>query len=601
MTGILRLSATNYFVATNGNDTHRGTLPLPFQTIQKAATIAVAGDTVNIRAGTYRETVLPAHSGASNAPITFQAYQDEVVTINGADVIAPLSWSAYSNHIYSAPMPWSLESSNQVFLDGQMLVEARFPNTTLDISRPVKLLAEAGSHSGTKPKVIATVSHSALKQPANYWVGATINIAMGKVWVAETATILSNAPGWVSFRTSGDAYYLPNKDNPFFLFGQYSELDVPGEWFHHTTEHRLYLWPPQSDPPATHRVEAKRRQFAFDLRGRSHINIRGLRLFACSITTDADSTDILLDALDVKYVSHWTQQVRWKTGTYDSGIILAGTRCTIQNSTIAYSAGNGVALKGNLNTASNNIIHDVDYSGNAGAGINTGKSQGNVIAHNSIYDSGHRLIDIGGLEAGYVHHNEVWHGGLQMTDFGGIYTVATQGKGTRICYNVIRDCDGPSNGLKQRNNSKGIYIDNGASDYVLDHNVTWNVDNGIILNSRPDHPEEVNRNVIILNNTLHGGRSYGWRENPNPGGLIANNIFLASDFIHPAAKASNNLSAKTDPKFIESARNNYQLQPGSPAIDGGLQYPPYTDGFVGSAPDLGAYEQGRPAWKAGAK
>ena len=39
---------------------------------------------------------------------------------------------------------------------------------------------------------------------------------------------------------------------------------------------------------------------------------------------------------------------------------------------------------------------------------------------------------------------------------------------------------------------------------------------------------------------------------------------------------------------------------GSAAIDAGVAIPGVTDGFVGQAPDLGAYEQGAPYWKAGA-
>ena len=46
-----------YYVATNGNDANPGTLDQPWKTIQKAANTMVAGDTVNIRNGTYREEV----------------------------------------------------------------------------------------------------------------------------------------------------------------------------------------------------------------------------------------------------------------------------------------------------------------------------------------------------------------------------------------------------------------------------------------------------------------------------------------------------------------------------------------------------------------
>ena len=39
---------------------------------------------------------------------------------------------------------------------------------------------------------------------------------------------------------------------------------------------------------------------------------------------------------------------------------------------------------------------------------------------------------------------------------------------------------------------------------------------------------------------------------------------------------------------------DFRLKAGSAAIDAGTELPSLTDGFVGSAPDLGAYEHGKP-------
>ena len=37
----------------------------------------------------------------------------------------------------------------------------------------------------------------------------------------------------------------------------------------------------------------------------------------------------------------------------------------------------------------------------------------------------------------------------------------------------------------------------------------------------------------------------------------------------------------------------------SPLVDAGVSVPPYTDGHVGAAPDIGAYERGGDRWVAG--
>src|SRR5436305_13604645 len=79
------LLSRSWFVATNGNDAAAGTLAAPFRNIQHAASLAQAGDTIFIRGGLYHETVTPAQSGTSAAPISYMPYGSPSVTIDGAD------------------------------------------------------------------------------------------------------------------------------------------------------------------------------------------------------------------------------------------------------------------------------------------------------------------------------------------------------------------------------------------------------------------------------------------------------------------------------------------------------------------------------------
>src|SRR5689334_9873609 len=60
--GLTATQAATYYVSTTGSDNNNGTsLSTPWRTINKAAQTMVAGDTVYIRGGTYRESVSPAH------------------------------------------------------------------------------------------------------------------------------------------------------------------------------------------------------------------------------------------------------------------------------------------------------------------------------------------------------------------------------------------------------------------------------------------------------------------------------------------------------------------------------------------------------------
>ena len=52
---------------------------------------------------------------------------------------------------------------------------------------------------------------------------------------------------------------------------------------------------------------------------------------------------------------------------------------------------------------------------------------------------------------------------------------------------------------------------------------------------------------------------------------------------------------KTDPRRLHKPDGlDFRLKPASPAIDAAVELPSITDGFTGRAPDIGAYESGRP-------
>lgn len=80
-------SGVTYYVSTTGSDSNAGTLSAPFRTVQHAASIAVAGDTVEVRAGVYNEKVtLPSSGNASSGYITFMSYPGETAVLDGTGV-----------------------------------------------------------------------------------------------------------------------------------------------------------------------------------------------------------------------------------------------------------------------------------------------------------------------------------------------------------------------------------------------------------------------------------------------------------------------------------------------------------------------------------
>ena len=74
--------ATTYYVDSAGSDRAAGNLAAPWRTVQQAANVAGAGDTVYLRGGTYSGRVNVMHSGLAGQPLSFQAYPGESVTLD---------------------------------------------------------------------------------------------------------------------------------------------------------------------------------------------------------------------------------------------------------------------------------------------------------------------------------------------------------------------------------------------------------------------------------------------------------------------------------------------------------------------------------------
>jgi hypothetical protein len=571
-----------FYVATNGSDSNSGTdVGNPFLTIGKAASVVKAGDTVVIRAGVYREAVTLTSSGSSGSPITFQNYPGETVTISGADEIPAASWTVHSGSIYQAPMSWTLGNGmDQIFVDGVMMNEARWPNSTLDVSNPKA--STAGSVSGTTSM---TMSDPALSQAAGFWNGAQMNMGPGSVWVFMTYTITSSGTGQLVFTNKNtNSNYTPKAGNPYYLWGTLNALDTAGECFHDTTSNTLYLWTPQGDNPSGHVVEAKRRATAFDFGDQSYVVLRGVRIFSATLTMGSSSHDNVVDTVAARYVGHDL----YLNGDYGAnagttGFQISGTNNTIANSAIAFSSGNGLVVNGTGHKVTNCLIHDADYATTECAGISPGGSD-ITITNNTIYNTG-RSGMLFKVSTSKALNNLIYNVGLQVDDLGGIYTYGHDGMQSEIAHNIVHTVN-PVLGKK----GMAIYLDNGSSNYVVDHNLGYDMsDDGMIINT-------VSTNNLIYNNTfsrgIHGGGT-------DPGVQIINNIFGTTIKVGTGGAIQNNIVSPTDPMFVDPSSGNYQLKAGSPAIDMGTMLSPYTNGYVGSAPDLGAFEYGAPAWTAG--
>jgi hypothetical protein len=587
-----RVLLSTWYVASNGSNSGAGSLRQPFRTIQHAANLAQPGDTVLVRGGVYREQVRPARSGTASARITFAAYAGERVTVSGANVVS--GWSKHAGSVYKANQSWDLGfGNNQVFVDGRMMIEARWPNTMLDVTRPRKANADNITVTSTAEPAAATLTDADLTHAAGTWNGATIHIMPGHGWVGETGTVTSSEPGRLNYRAKllDQKNQVPRAGDQYYLTGKFSALDAPGEWFYEASTKTVFLRTPASDSPAAHTVEVKRRQYAFDLRSRSYVDVQGFDLFAASVISSSSSKQLRLSRLNASYVSHFTLQPDpWgqQQKAHNSGIALLGTDSVIRDSRITFSAGNGVFLGGSRNRVENSVISNVDYNAGDEAGVYI-LGPDHVVSHNTISNTGRSGVVHRYSPGAKIVHNVIHTVLLQTTDGGGTYTWGSDGAGTEIAYNQIYNVKSGGFG------AAGVYLDNFSRNHVVHHNVVWDSDFGLKMNP----PNTSNR---IYNNTFAGNKysvaSSGTRE--MSGSVFRNNVFTNRLQIGPGATAANNVSMGADFRFVNSGAGDFRLRAGSAAIDKGVVIRPYTDGFLGAAPDAGAYEFGRTPWKAGA-
>jgi PA14 domain/Right handed beta helix region len=620
VSSIAALEPNTLVVATTGSDDNPGTLEKPLKTVQKCADLALPGFTCAIRTGTYREAVRPPRSGSSDKRIVFKSFPGETALISGAELVT--DWTGFQGSVLKANLPANSdlgEGKNQVFVDGRMMLEARYPNAGLDLLHP-----KLGSFEQPITGAGVTWTINAPNLPNINLTGVNINVLPGPMWVIETGKIGSSSGTSFTFSSPGGqmverpvfapSLFEPRDGNPYFIWGKLELLDSPGEWF--IKDQTLYLEPLTADLKA-HVVEVKRRQFAFDLIDRSFITLQNLHVFAATIITGdpkapsaTTSSNVVLDGIHVRYPSHYTfvpPGQSWGFGL-DTGVMLYGSNHTLKNSSIAFSAGNGVALDGKNHTLTNNVIHDVDYAMTDAAAVFTGlygsNSSGHVIEGNTFYDAGRSVLVHRATTNLKILHNHLYNGGLLTNDLGLTYTFQSDGGGTEIAYNLVHDNFASSE-------SMGIYLDNGSKNYLVHHNIVWNVRNAL------------NLNLPSINNKVYNNTLLGWNESVGSGAAVAadcdasntelmNNIFGAGTNVGgvfdgtkcPTGQGlpafSSNMAQDINPKFSSLANNDFSLQTGSSAIDVGKAIVGITDGFAGAAPDLGALESGKAAFKAGA-
>ena len=575
------LSAAPYWVAPDGDDAATGTPEQPWRTLQHAAQTMQAGDTCHVRAGTYGETVTPPRDGTAEAPIVFQAEGD--VVLSGADPVS--GWEALDGQQWRAPLDADFGRNTQIFCAGRMLTEARWPNDRDgDPFTPDGAAFGPGSNQATLAAAALTTAPL-----ANGWQGAVVWVMAGAKWSSWTAlaTGFDSTAGRLTVVPSTSSWILthmnPANGGEFVVTGGRQRPDADNEWSYDPEAKALTLQLPAGQDPRRSEILITRRLLAFDLRGRKHVQVRGLRILAASIDL-REAEDCLLQGLRLHYLSQTRGGNTDGSLKEPTGIPVSGRGNTIRDSEIGYSSGAGIDLAGAGNAVINCWIHHIDTMGCYAAPLNL-SGVGHLVSHNTLELCGRDGLQPGGREH-LIQYNEIREVGLLTQDLGMVYGGGMDGGGTEIHHNWFH-------GNRAKACASGLYLDNYSHNFLLHHNLIWDCSGlGLQLN-RPSGYNVVAHNTV-LGNFGHWGRWPGQEVDGMFGDLIVNNLVSGTLELQSEVLAANNLAGLADARPPTP-----RLVIPESAVDHGAVLAGLNEGFAGAAPDIGAYEAGAEPWRPG--
>lgn len=245
------------------------------------------GDTCLLMAGNYREEVkVDGKFGTKEKPILIKAYGDGPVTLDGTtDINGEWKQLKPGSSVYYIPHK---EKVWQLFLDGEMMTNARWPNakwsdkSIFDASRWGKSTSASTQHKMVDEG--GKLAQSGLDATGSV---AILNIGSWDTVVAKV-TQHKSGQSWFDFENTWGSLgnFHPGRGQ-YFLESKLDFLDSEEEWF--IDEKNIYLWAPGGKNPTGSKIQGKKMTYAFTITNSAHIVFRDMDFFATAITTIPDS------------------------------------------------------------------------------------------------------------------------------------------------------------------------------------------------------------------------------------------------------------------------------------------------------------------------
>lgn len=512
--------AAIYYVDTNhhvARDTNPGTEAQPFKAISKATPLLQPGDTVYIKAGVYRETILLTKSGTPSNPITIAAFpgHEGKVIINAAESVR--QWrectgpdecdgNPFWEHIYVADVAAQVQSHpdsafavRQVFQNGRRLNRSRYPNAGW--SYPTTI---------SDPK--KTFSDRSLSKPEGYFTGSVCHIKTA-VWHLDQIPIKDFSQGTVTLARS--PRFDISTQFGYYMTSIIGEINEEGEWAYDPAQKKLFLWP-KGD--VAQGVEFTYREYGL----RTHANtswntVRGLdmhKAYRYGIWL-YHANDMTIENNTIEHTFTFGIYLQTSGGTCNNNQIL--------NNTVKHSCFRGISVGGDAShcRVEGNTVYATGVE-HYGEDLMHGPSHGIYIAgpfarvyNNRIDRTGYTglYIECRGLGR-EVCYNYITNVGLALSDAGGIYTASFHdgSEEDHIHHNIIKDAIGCLSMIRRRDkglpvtiekysgDTPGIYVDEEGNNRIIEHNTVINSHMaGILFHWAPSN--------VVRKNTSYGNKT----------------------------------------------------------------------------------------------
>ncbi len=541
----------DFYVAPNGNDANDGSLRKPFATLQRAAEAVrelkktkKGGITVSIHGGEYLTEcfhLTAEDSGTADCPITYCAYGDGEVIINGGVTLHAMDFDPVSDDVRERLDPEARDHVVQVdlkkygltkadwghlcpigkyitadkyddyipdvncelFVNGSRMTLARYPNKGFARLNGVAEIGDVWEYP--EQNYYYDWKERRNHYGGKYMMSKGMNLRAKKwksledIWVygyfyhdwADASTPIERFE--LDHRTFYPKYvarYGAKKDALYYFYNILEELDVPGEWYLDREEGMLYFYPPEDVPDLNAaRVEMTiSRDNIIRAENVNYITFQGLTLKG----TRSDALHITGNNNTMRRLTVF--------GVMGNAIMVNGYRNLISECHICHTGKGGVFVEGGdfetltpgENVVDNNLIHNFAevyltyYPAVQLDGV------GNICSHNEIYNAPHAAILYYGNDH-IIEYNHIHDVVLLSSDAGAIYSGQSWTRyGCVIRYNCLYNIG--SEGF----NPDGIYFDDMLSGQETYGNLIVGVrKNAILIGGGRDI--KVYNNIMIRN------------------------------------------------------------------------------------------------------